>query len=1191
MIAAQRTGIRFQHYIRGPLSAPIMFVCDPPKLEAHRAQMPTDMDALRRIAQAAVPVGFGKADFVFVGLCPPMPEDAVDSASRKWAHVESHVETLWEVIRHANPKCVVPLGELASRAVLGRAVAITKSRGQAVEKDGLLVMPMLSPAFVNRVPEHAPTFTADMLTLAKLRDNGYRPLEAERLDYRWCTDIQFLLDEPPEVIGLDTETTGLSWYDDQTHVITVQISWARGQAVAVPVDPVYWPEWQGAGRQRAKLVGQLKALLENPAVKKTGHNLKFDVQMLSKLGINLRGWTDDTQLLAFALDENMMQKSLDECVRRWVPEMAGYADEFNREVDKSNMRAVPRDKMLTYSCGDADAALRLFHTTHDMLRRDRQQYNLYRRIMMPAIQTFCDRVERQGMLVDQERLRSFEVEVAQWVTQSYDDLIRKVPPLVRRKHMEVKNGLAFSRPSFVKDILFTREGFNLTPTVYTKSTRKLPLDQREPSTSTKDHLPYFADQQDDAGEFVRGLIDHQKTEKLLGTYIKGFYKYIGEDGRIHPSYKLHGTNTGRTASDNPNGQNFPKRGRWAKSYQKIFTPTPGFRLVNCDLSQIELRIAAWMANERRMLEIYREDGDIHTATAQAVSRMTDAQWNALSRGEKKSLRTKAKACIAEGQLVLTSNGLKPIEKVDIKDLVWDGVEWVRHEGLIYQGYKEVIEYDGLIATPDHIVWTKDGRQVPFGVAASEVEGPGLAIGEIAGVAVGFAGDQRDGDYSGFAQESGDNLQFLRSGSQIARGQSVVGQDNRLSLQAGGQVGFDPWQSLLGRTGRSLGRAIRRHQAKVLQSILRVVSAVWGPGDRTALCGAGSIHPLVLGEHSARDLSWGADRPDQQRRALRAGEPAAGLAGGQLAQQANFKAGRVSGDDGERFRPVASPKDRFSGVRDVTDAHLEAGGVGCSVAGNSDKKALRFAHVYDLKNCGPRHRFTVSGRVVHNCNFGFLYGMGWFKFMGYAKTDYGVTYTEKEAQQTRDLFFTTYAGLPNWHDAMREQAHRHGFVRALHGARRNLPSIYSKDPIIVGGAERQAINAPVQRFGSDLGLTALIRFSHCADPDLYRIIGFVHDALVMEVREGYEREGISALLYAMESCPFEDWFGITPPLPIKADAEIGMNGGELFELADLPDDLPDWLTALDPRSIAPERPNWWQEIEIDTNPHRVELYRA
>ena len=106
---------------------------------------------------------------------------------------------------------------------------------------------------------------------------------------------------------------------------------------------------------------------------------------------------------------------------------------------------------------------------------------------------------------------------------------------------------------------------------------------------------------------------------------------------------LHRTVTGRTASADPNGQNFPKRGRWAKTYQSIFVPTPGFKLVNCDLNQIELRIAAWMAGDEAILDIHRRDGDIHAATGQYVAGLSDAEWAALPQSERKAFRQRAKA--------------------------------------------------------------------------------------------------------------------------------------------------------------------------------------------------------------------------------------------------------------------------------------------------------------------------------------------------------------------------------------------------------------------------------------------------------------------------------------------------------------------------------------------------------------------
>lgn len=877
----------FTHTLRGEPGAPIVVLCDPPKPGAIKEGLPMGMDALTLCARSAREHGFTRDDMIFMALCPPLPENALNSASRKWAHVEKFATSALERIKALNPRCVVTLGDLATRVMTGRSVAITKARGTPIEgRDGIKLFPMLSPAFVNRIPEHLPAFQSDFGGLRRFVNAGYVIVEEGAGEYEWREDISDILEDRPEIIGLDTEGTGLVWRDPRVRVLTVQISTAPGNGFVCPVDEEFWPEWAGRGRARARLVQQIKRLLEDPEVKKVGHNLKFDQHMLRKspLNINLQGWEDDTQLLAFAVDENMMRKGQEECLARWVPELAAVKGSLT-DADLSNMLHVPRDKFLPYAGSDPDGVLRLRDVLLPMVQADRHQYNVYKRILMPGIRAFGDVVERYGIGINQERLRSFGSEVEDWAAQEYRELIQMVPPAVRRKHLEagrvakVKNPqemLKFSRPAFVRDILFTPEGFGLKPLVYTKGTMDLEEDEREASTSSKGHLPYFTDRDDAAGEFCRRLVVFQQSQKLASTYIgneeedSGLWQYIAPNGRIYPSYLLHATVTGRTASRDPNGQNFPKRGKWAKSYQSIFVPTPGFKLVNCDLSQIELRIAAWMARDTAMLRVYQTGGDIHTTTAIAANGLTPAQWAALPQAERKLLRTKAKAI----------------------------------------------------------------------------------------------------------------------------------------------------------------------------------------------------------------------------------------------------------------------------------------------------------------------------------NFGFLYGMGAAGFRRYAKLEYGVNYTERESFETRARFFATYRHLEGWHARMREEARNHGYVRALHGARRNLPSIYSNDPGIRSGAERQAINSPVQRFGSDLGVMAMARFSACADPDLFRIIGFVHDALMMEVREGYEREGVESLIWAMQSNPLEEWFGITPPCPIIAEGDIGINGQDMLELAELPpvDKQPEWFRSLNlpmverdgklMADINPRRPDWWND-EVDS----------
>jgi hypothetical protein len=209
----------------------------------------------------------------------------------------------------------------------------------------------------------------------------------------------------------------------------------------------------------------------------------------------------------------------------------------------------------------------------------------------------------------------------------------------------------------MKDILFSKDGFGLKPTLFTKSTQKLSPSQRQPQTG-KDHLTYFvSDPRPHVARFCSERIALSAAEKMLSTYVgneeegSGFHKYIAANGNIYPSYMLHRTVTGRTASAHPNGQNFPKRSPkngpdWAGMYQGIFLARPGWKLVNCDLSQIELRLVAWMAREQVMLGIYRDGGDIHTTTAMRVLGYSQEQWDALTLKERKDLRFKAKAVTA-----------------------------------------------------------------------------------------------------------------------------------------------------------------------------------------------------------------------------------------------------------------------------------------------------------------------------------------------------------------------------------------------------------------------------------------------------------------------------------------------------------------------------------------------------------------
>ncbi len=875
---------------RGVIGAPILIVCDSPTAEAHTMGLPMAAKQLKWLGEVVVDEGLDpKQDFYIIGLCPPIAAQDKNSATRKWASVLPHVEDLHNVIARANPRLVVTFGELATRAVLGRAVKITKARGMPVPRDGqATVLPMLSPGFVARLPDHRPTFVADVHTVAMLKSSDFDLSRIERTEtnYEWRTDISdFLGENKPSVIAVDTETTGLRWWEESVVPITVQFSTGPGVGIVCCVDEVYWRRWLEPivgpynRRTRSRLVGQLSELLEDPEVRKIGQNLKYDHHICRKLNIETNGWLHDTMVMGFAVDENALSLGLDELVRVHVPEMSGYADDFNRTYDKANMRAVPPEDLLKYAGGDPDATFRLARVLQSRLRIDPKQQRVYRRVQMPAVMCFANVIEPYGLRVDKGRLRELGQQVDEWLAAEYKKLIRTVPARVRRKHLNAGKDLVFSRPDFVRDALFSPDGFALTPSVFTKSTRDLEDEtKRVPSTSAKDHLPYFTSGDhltQEVKDFVADLIEFQKTQKLRNTYygdegdVTGFWKYLSPSGRLHPSFGVTFTNTGRTNSRDPNAQNFPKRGsQWAKPFGSIFIPTDGYQFVTADLSQIELRIAAWMAMEPTMLRIYREGGDIHVVTAAAVVGITPDQFAA------------------------------------------------------------------------------------------------------------YLGDERP--------------------------------------------------------------------------LIEVANEIPGSGDYLR-----KINPGKRAEVTVKE---------------------------------------------------------FFGYK----------------------------------------RFQAK-----SINFGFLYSMQWRGYMRYAKTEFGIDVTEEEAQAFRETFFRLYPGLVAWHDTMREFAGEHGHVRALHGACRHLPSINSSDFAMQRAAERFAVNSPVQRFGSDLGLIATSRLTHQSDPEIMRALNFVHDQLITEVKDGHIEECGAALKWVMQTPPLFEWFDIEPPLPIFSDLEVGNSLGSMEERGDIQAAKPDW----------------------------------
>lgn len=191
------------------------------------------------------------------------------------------------------------------------------------------------------------------------------------------------------------------------------------------------------------------------------------------------------------------------------------------------------------------------------------------------------------------------------------------------------------------------------------------------------------------------------------------------------------------------------------------------------------------------------------------------------------------------------------------------------------------------------------------------------------------------------------------------------------------------------------------------------------------------------------------------------------------------------------------------------------------------------------------------------NFGFVYGMGWRKFKIYARDNYGVDLTDKEAEQWRERFFQAYHSLPKWHSKQRRIVQSMGQVRSPIGRLRRLPDIYSTDKSKKAEAERQSINSPVQGFGSDLtilGMSEIMGNAQYYDPnyvldkDKFFVIGTVHDATLFEVRNDYLMEFCPRAKHILEHPKaLEDVFHFDTDVPIVADVAVGKSWGAGIEL--------------------------------------------
>lgn len=464
-------------------------------------------------------------------------------------------------------------------------------------------------------------------------------------------------------------------------------------------------------------------------------------------------------------------------------------------------------------------------------------------------------------------------------------------------------------------------------------------------------------------------------------------EWVGRDDRVRGLHLYHGATTGRFSGRGPQFQNLPRGtgtvkdpesavgdmltgdARWVEliygqpmsavsdMLRSCITASPGNRLLAADYSSIEGRVTAWLAGELEELDAYRANdagtgAGIYEIAAGGIFNVDPFKVTKAQRQVGKA------ACVAEGQQVLTLYGLVRIEDLQLWQPVWDGEAWVEHGGVVYKGLQDVWEYDGLVATDDHIVFTEDGRNLPFGVCAREQiplakTGSGrkaVRLGDSNGARYSLARETGPERTQGWLERSAHALQRLWHREVDRAGKLAERQEPRLPIMLAPARGPEV-----------AGEAHERGKVALHCTDHAGVEELRRAGDRVSLFlpdRGGRVGDAELGAAQASGSG-----PDRQQRPLRSGKP-------EILDQIRANAEPTTVQDTrttELAEPVLASHDGpastcwIFGRRDHVD-----GRVGGSRAPEELARYRGKARVYDVVNAGPRHRFTVSGVLVHNC---------------------------------------------------------------------------------------------------------------------------------------------------------------------------------------------------------------------------------
>ncbi|AOF01536.1 DNA polymerase I [Serratia surfactantfaciens] len=422
------------------------------------------------------------------------------------------------------------------------------------------------------------------LAEAKLSQDGYVTILDEATFTDWLTRLK-----KAEVFAFDTETDGLDTLT--ANLIGLSFAIAPGEAAYLPVAHDYLDA--PPQLDRAYVLEALKPLLEDEKALKVGQNLKFDMSLLARYGIEMRGIAYDTMLESYVLDSVGGRHDMDSLADRYLGHKTITFEEIaGKGKNQLTFNQIALEQAAPYAAEDADVTLQLHLAMWPQLKQSAELLTVFNEIEMPLLPVLSH-IERTGVLIDPAILSAHSQELA-----------KRLAELEVQAHELAEEPFNLASTKQLQAILYEKQ--------------KLPVLKKTPGGAPSTNEEVLAELALDY-PLPKVILEYRGLAKLKTTYTDKLPLMINPvSGRVHTSYHQAVTATGRLSSSDPNLQNIPVRNEEGRRIRQAFIAPEGYRIVAADYSQIELRIMAHLSQDEGLLKAFAEGKDIHRATASEV---------------------------------------------------------------------------------------------------------------------------------------------------------------------------------------------------------------------------------------------------------------------------------------------------------------------------------------------------------------------------------------------------------------------------------------------------------------------------------------------------------------------------------------------------------------------------------------------